>query len=142
MDEILSRCGYRCDLCLAYRPNIAANSANRQTLSDGWHKYFGFRVPAEAINCDGCMADHPRLIDKKCPVRPCAIAKGIANCSECREYPCDKLSDRLVIYERLAAKHAGPIPPEDRARFIAPYENMERLDRLRNARVEAKGVKG
>ena len=141
MGEMLTRCGYRCDLCLAYRPNVEANPANQQTLSDGWHKYFGFWIPAEAIICDGCMAENPRLIDKTCPVRPCVIDKGIANCSECQDYPCDKLSDRLVVYEELAAKHACPIPPEDRARFITPYENKERLDLLRNARGAAKGLK-
>ncbi len=142
MDEILSRCGYRCDLCLAYRPNVEANPANRQVLSDGWHRYFGFRIRPEAIICDGCMAENPRLIDKTCPVRPCAIQKGIANCSECREYVCGRLSDRLVVYERLAAKRAGIIPPEDRARFITPYENKERLDRLKANRARANSLKG
>jgi hypothetical protein len=134
VDQILSRCGYRCDLCLAYRPNVEVNPANQQVLSDGWHKYFGFRIAPEAVICDGCMAENPRLIDKKCPVRPCAVEKGIANCSECGDYVCDKLSDRLVVYEALATKRGCPIPAEDRARFIRPYENKERLDHLRTAR--------
>ena len=82
MREILARCGYRCDLCLAYRPNVDENPANQQVLSDGWHKVFGFRIPAEQIVCDGCMAESPRLIDKDCPVRPCVIVKGIARCAE------------------------------------------------------------
>ena len=48
MEPILMRCGYRCDLCLAYEPNVARNPSNREKLSDGWHKYFGFRLtPAE-----------------------------------------------------------------------------------------------
>ena len=58
MEPILTRCGYRCDLCLAYWPNITANPANRQKLSDGWFKYFGFRIPPEEIQCDGCMSEH------------------------------------------------------------------------------------
>ncbi len=131
MDEILTRCGYRCDLCLAYRPNVEANPSNRQTLSDGWHKYFGFHIPAEQIACDGCMAENPRLIDKACPVRPCVLARGLANCAECPDYICETLSERLVVYEKLAATIPHPIPTEDRARFIAPYENKARLDRLR-----------
>ncbi len=142
MEEILTRCGYRCDLCLAYGPNVAANPENRQTLSDGWHKYFGFRVPADAIICDGCMAENPRLIDRNCPVRPCVIEKGIANCSECRDYPCDKISGRLVVYEQIAAKHECPIPVEDRARFIGPYENKARLDLLRSGGAAAKDLTG
>jgi hypothetical protein len=104
MDAILSRCGFRCDLCLAYRPNVEANPSNQQILSDGWYKYFGFRIPAEKIICDGCMADNPRLIDTKCPVRPCVLERGLANCADCPDYICEKLSDRFVVYEKLAAK--------------------------------------
>jgi len=131
MDEILTRCGYRCDLCMAYRPNVEANPAARQELSDGWHKYFGFRIPAEEIVCDGCLAENPHLIDKACPVRPCVIERGFANCSQCPDYVCAKLAERLVVYEELAARTPFPIPPEDRTRFIAPYENKRRLDQLR-----------
>ena len=139
MEQILSRCGYRCDLCLAYRTNVEANPANQQVLGDGWHKYFGFRIPAEQILCDGCMADNPRLIDNACPVRPCVIQRDIGNCSECPEYICNKLGNRVVVYETLAAKHPCPIPAADRARFIAPYENKARLDLLRSARGVRKG---
>ncbi len=38
MEPILTRCGYRCDLCLAYKPNVVAHPANRQKLSDGWYR--------------------------------------------------------------------------------------------------------
>jgi hypothetical protein len=117
---------------LAYRPNVESNPANQQVLSDGWHEYFGFRIPPEGIICDGCMADQPRLIDKGCPVRPCAIDRAVANCSKCQDYDaCTKLADRLVVFEKLASERTEPIPAEDRARFIAPYENKERLDALR-----------
>jgi hypothetical protein len=140
MDEVLTRCGYRCDLCLAYRPNVEAEPSNQQILSDGWQKYFGFWIPPERILCDGCMAENPCLIEKSCPVRPCAIQRGLGNCSECPDYVCGKLADRLVVYEQLAVKHASGIPAEDRARFIRPYENKERLDQLRSARGVSNGV--
>jgi hypothetical protein len=131
MTEILSRCGYRCDLCLAYRPNVEADPSNRQVLSDGWYTYFGFRIPADQIICDGCLARAPRLIDKSCPVRPCVMEKGLHNCAECPEYICPKLAERLVVYEEVATRCPGPIPEEDRRRFIGPYENRKRLDDLR-----------
>ena len=134
MEEILTRCGYRCDLCLAYRPNVQANPANRQILSDGWYKYFGFRIPAENIVCDGCMAENPCLIDQKCPVRPCVIGRALPNCSQCSDYGCERLVGRFVVYEDIAAKYGSPIPEQDRARFIAPYENKVRLDKLRSSR--------
>lgn len=135
MAEILSRCGYRCDMCLAYRPNVEANESNRQILSDGWHKYFGFRIKPEETVCDGCFsgADGKR-IDKDCSVRLCVVAKGFSNCSECADYGCEELRHRWVVYEEMAKAVGFPIPEEDRARFIAPYENKARLDQLRSPR--------
>lgn len=131
MDEILTRCGYRCDLCLAYRPNVEVHPENRQALSDGWHVYFGFRIPPARVECDGCMSENPHLIDGACPVRPCATARGHATCAACPDYGCDRLKERLVVYEDVAAHARGPIPREDRERFIAPYENKARLEALR-----------
>jgi len=130
MTQILARCGYRCDLCLAYKPNIQAHPENAQVLSDGWHTYFGFRIPPERILCEGCLADTAETLDTGCPVRPCVIAHGFETCAQCPEYICPLLAERIVTYEAMQAKFANPIPPEDRRRFIQPYENKPRLDRL------------
>ncbi len=131
MEPILTRCGYRCDLCLAYKPNVARNPSNQQKLSDGWFKYFGFRLPASAICCDGCMADDPKLIDTSCPVRPCVIERGLDNCSQCEHCPCEKLAQRLVVFEEVKARIGAEIPQDDYVCFIQPYENKQRLDALR-----------
>ncbi len=133
MDPILTRCGYRCDLCLAYKPNVEKNPANRQKLSDGWHKYFSFRLPPEAIGCDGCMSENPKLIDQNCPVRPCVIEKGLDNCSQCEGYVCEKLKERLVEFEEIHQRVGAEIPEDDYACFILPYENRKRLDALRRS---------
>ncbi|PKO05235.1 MAG: hypothetical protein CVU41_13240 [Chloroflexi bacterium HGW-Chloroflexi-3] len=127
MDPIITRCGYRCDLCLAYKPNVLKNPENQKILSDGWYKYFGFRIPPEEIICDGCMAENPKLIDTSCPVRPCVIARRYHNCSECPDMICEKLKERLVVYEEMLEKMGGNIPMEDYQRFILPYENKRRL---------------
>ena len=131
MEELLARCGFRCDLCLAYRPNVESNPGIQETLSDGWHEYFGFRIPPEKIVCDGCIAPDSDPIDDECPVRPCATARHFATCAQCSDYICDALATRLVVYEDVAARVGRPIPEEDRARFIAPYENKPRLEALR-----------
>jgi len=128
MEQILTRCGYRCDLCLAYRPNVEKQPSNQQKLSDGWFKYFGFRIEPQNIICDGCLADHPRLIDRSCPVRPCAIEKGLDNCSSCDQYVCEKLNERIVLFEDARERIGKEIPEEDYACFIQPYENKRRLD--------------
>jgi hypothetical protein len=131
MEPIVTRCGYRCDLCLAYRPNVEGDGANQQKLSDGWFKYFGFRLPPEQIVCDGCMAADPKLIDDSCPVRPCVMEKGLDNCAQCDQYACERLKERLVVYEDVRKRIDAEIPEDDYLCFIRPYENKRRLDSLR-----------
>ncbi len=131
MEPILSRCGYRCDLCLAFRPNVAENPSNQQKLSDGWYTYFGFRLPPPEICCDGCMTNDPKLIDRGCPVRPCVIEKGIDNCSQCDHYVCAKITKRLVVYEEVKNRIGAEVSEEDYICFIQPYENKQRLDALK-----------
>ena len=133
MEPVLTRCGFRCDLCLAYRPNVERNPSNRQKLSDGWFKYFGFRIPPEEIACDGCLADAPGavLLDRGCPVRPCAIARGLDTCARCSDYGCERLQQRLIEAETWKASDGGDIPEDDYRCFLLPYANKRRLDALR-----------
>jgi len=134
MKELLARCGYRCDLCMAYKPNVEAHPDNPQRLSEGWKRYFGLRVPPEQILCDGCLAENPRLQDQDCPVRPCALEKNLRNCSECASYVCEKLTRRLVFFEEIQKTNQTPISEEDRRAFILPYENGARLEALIKAK--------
>jgi hypothetical protein len=131
MEPVLTRCGYRCDLCLAYKPNVETSPSNQQKLSEGWFKYFGFRLAPEKILCDGCMAENPRLIDQSCPVRPCVIERSLENCAQCEEYVCEKLRERIVVYEQAKERVGAEIPEDDYNCFIRPYENKSRLDVLR-----------
>ena len=132
MEAIISRCGFRCDLCLAYRPNLERNPGNQQKVSDGWFKYFGFRLKPEDIYCEGCMTDNPKLIDNNCPVRLCVIEKELHNCSECDHYICGSLEERLVEYDKVKNKYGSDISDDDYHNFIKPYENKIRLDAFRD----------
>ena len=129
--EILTRCGYRCDLCLAYKDNIE-NDDQRVFLSDTWHKIYGFKIPAEKISCEGCIScDTPKLIDNNCPVRPCVIENGLENCSQCNKFPCDLFNQRKVVYQDFAKNKS--ISRKEYSRCIKPYENNERLNEIRKS---------
>ncbi len=124
MAEILARCGYRCDLCPGYSGNIRSDK-DRQATSDGWHKYFGFRIAPEDINCGGCFGDNEPL-DKECPVRPCVLQRGLDNCGYCPDMPCEKLKTRMDFIEQYLGDLSG-IPKDDYDRFLMPYLSKDRL---------------
>jgi hypothetical protein len=128
MSEILSFCGFRCDLCRAYAGN-QAGPAEKQRLSDGWFKYFGFRVPPEDLHCAGCRNDG-KILDTECTVRPCAREKKVDHCAHCDNFICDRLKTRFFDFAEMEKTH-GTIPEEDYRDFIEPYLGRERLTRLR-----------
>lgn len=43
-EQIVARCGFRCDLCPAYEENVHGPE-DRQRASDGWFKYYGLGIP-------------------------------------------------------------------------------------------------
>ena len=122
MKEILAYCGYRCDLCAARSEDPAV----RQKLVDGWRKYFGHEMyTAENVRCDGCLSDG-RHADVNCPVRPCAIEKGIENCAHCDEFPCDKLKPLMCSRQEFIARF-GDIPDEDYRLCMRQFVSKSRL---------------
>lgn len=139
MSEIIptqtyARCGFQCRKCPAYKENIK-NSANQQKVSDGWHKYFGFRIPPEEIYCDGCMTadcENLKLLDKDCPVRPCTLNRGIDNCGHCPDFGCKDIKSRIIDYQSTAAKFPDGIPDEDYHTFIKSYENRKVLENIQS----------
>lgn len=135
MKERIACCGYRCDLCPAFKENITGEQ-DQQEVSDGWYKYYGFRIPPDEIYCDGCLpenCDNPRLIDADCAVRPCSQRRGLPNCGHCHEYICEELARKIVDFDAIVRKQGGVIPPEDRARFLEPYEGKKVLDTIRKS---------
>lgn len=129
MKEKISFCGYQCELCPAYKDNITGEE-DRQKVSDGWFKHYAFRIPAEEIYCDGCLADdssNPRRIDSECKVRPCALERGLPNCAHCDDFMCDKLSEKIIDTKKIAERLGGSIAPEDYERFVKPYESAKIL---------------
>src|SRR5690554_4695932 len=132
--EILTRCGYRCDLCHAYKENIMKED-KRELLSEGWNRIFGIELTPDQIYCEGCIScktDDIKLIDSGCKVRPCVIERGYENCSQCDNFVCDILNDRIVKFDELSQNKDFSISRSDRKNFIKPYENYDRLMELKD----------
>ncbi len=133
MKEKIDFCGYRCEICPAYKDNISSDE-DRQAVSDGWFKYYGFRIPPGEIYCDGCLAEdcsNPRRIDPECEVRACASGRRLPNCAHCDDFICEKLSKKMIDAEKIAERVGGSIPQEDFERFVKPYDSAKILEEIR-----------
>ena len=127
-EKIVARCGYRCDLCAARSDNPAV----RQKLVDAWRKYYGHtQYTAENVRCGGCSSE--KRADMNCQVRPCAIAKGLENCAQCDQCPCDKLRP-LCSSPHFNFVRYGDVPQEDYDLAMRQFDNVPELMQLRAAR--------
>jgi hypothetical protein len=129
--QILSYCGYRCDLCPAYRGNLKSQE-DRLNVAKAWIKYYDHHSEPDEVDCDGCV-EGPRAPNPNCKVRPCAIERGVPHCAACEEFGCEKIAKQMAAIRPIAEKYAESMPPEDRKRYIAPYESEQRLRDLRGS---------
>ena len=133
----LTMCGYCCDLCKAYAPNIEKHD-QRQQLAVVWNKYYNLDISADDVYCDGCRCNKPgsKRIDKECPVRKCVIDKELIHCGDCSQYPCATSKQR----EGLSAEDAmemvkSNFDVSEYNEYLLAYDNKTRMDNYK------KGIK-
>jgi len=119
MEHIVAKCGYRCDLCLAYEANLNGD-ADRQRMSEALAKYYNYTIPPEQIRpCQGCGAT-AEAPDPNCQVFPCLVARGLDNCGQCPDFGCEKLKTRMDTVEECL-KRCPDVPKKDYEQFFRPY---------------------
>ncbi len=99
MERKIAFCGLDCAACEAYQATQANDEAAKKAVLEKWRVTFDAPdMPLAAITCDGCTSTG-RLggYCADCPIRACAVEKGMKNCAYCDDYDiCEKLNGFLV----------------------------------------------
>lgn len=140
MKDIVGKCGYHCSRCPSYKGNIKSQK-DKVRCSDGWHKYYGFRMMPEKIRrCEGCQApaDEKPIRYQNCYIRKCASKNRAQTCGHCSGYPCEDVERNTSVHTREAvAARLGisedEIPEQDYLKYIEPYEGITHLNEIRAA---------
>ncbi len=111
MQEILGKCGFRCDLCPATPGTSGATRIGGERATAG----------------SGTSGSGSR------PRRPCAEAKELTTCASCDEFPCADLNTRMCFLDSRREEIAR-LEPGEYETFYLPHEAKERLLRLRQDR--------
>jgi hypothetical protein len=99
MEENLAYCGLICQTCQIYlatrEPDKEKQYKMRVDIAQEIKKYYGMETkPEDVHDCDGCKTEGGRLFSNNdCPMRICAIEKGIESCAHCDDYPCEELDN-------------------------------------------------
>lgn len=137
INEVYSRCGQRCDLCLIHRANVEKED-RRAELCAVWGKLGPEKYDPETTICDGCMADGEDAVlfsGGGCKCRKCVMEKGLQHCGHCSDYPCDYFPaepDADEFYKDLERRGVDWTPEDDK--MMAPYNPKSFMDAWRKDR--------
>ena len=94
MKDLIAYCGLDCASCEARAATINNDDALREKVAKRWSELNGVAITPEMIRCTGCRVDGVKTpyCDSLCPIRQCALGKGVATCGACEEMEkCEKL---------------------------------------------------
>lgn len=137
MRAVIGRCGYRCDLCMAYKKN-GSGMLHQLKVAQGWFTYYDLKVHPAKLSCGGCHESDSRLFcfdERFGRVCDCVVAKNIENCGHCEDYPCPDLKYKMDACEAIRKRYEGRISKAEFMNFIAPYDPRENLEKERGKSV-------
>ena len=97
MNEMIGYCGSNCHGCAIYLATREQDPKKKREMrvDIAWNikEHYGWECkPEDVADCDGCKTETGRHFSGgDCQVRKCARDKGLENCADCNEYPCEKL---------------------------------------------------
>ena len=94
MNKLIAYCGLDCGKCEAREATLTDNDGLRKKVAKEWSELNGVTITPEMINCAGCRIEGAKTpyCDSLCPIRQCAIARGVETCGSCGGMDaCEKL---------------------------------------------------
>jgi len=87
MKDMIAICGLDCERCDAYRATVNDDQELREKTAKLWSELNHVTILPEQINCLGCRAEGIKTVycEKLCPVRQCALKRGVPTCGACPE---------------------------------------------------------
>lgn len=85
-NELVAHCGLYCGSCGVYLATRSGGEELEQLAQR-------FGLAPEEMRCEGCSSDVLFTHCRSCEFRDCTAGKGIENCEDCAEWPCEKLKN-------------------------------------------------
>jgi len=107
MAQMIAYCGIDCRKCPAYRLPRLGEKLHMKGLFQ-WLLKRGMREKPEGyVICDGCTTIDARCLKPclDCPVRCCAMERGVVHCGRCERFGCERLQQ---VWKRMVFRDAEP----------------------------------
>ena len=87
MKDLIACCGLDCEACDARIATLNDDQALREKVARNWSELNNAEITPDMINCDGCRIGGAKTpyCESLCPIRQCALGKGVGTCGDCAE---------------------------------------------------------
>lgn len=99
---LLPPCGLYCGVCGIFIASKDNNQKFKERLAPVYN------VSPEQIHCKGCMSEEVFVLCKMCPIKACANDKGYEACHQCKDFPCNHISEFPYVVGRKVMLRALP----------------------------------
>jgi len=92
-ERMVAYCGLVCTDCEAYVATQKGDMEALAKLAEKARRELNLMITPEEGMCDGCLATTGRQFpySRTCAIRACGVARKVANCAHCADYPCQTL---------------------------------------------------
>ena len=98
MNKLVCYCGHGCARYLTYIATINNDEDLRKQSQNFYKTEFGIDIPLKDIHCFGGRSKDLFYLCKECPFIKCCKEHKTEMCSECCDYPCEKIKDYQEKY--------------------------------------------
>lgn len=136
--QLTAPCGLACWACVYYKDNITKEVAETTANMLG--------MDAKTFACEGCRSENGCLFEmpltggEGCKTKKCVENKGLHNCSECDEFPCENLMP--VVDSSTSAPHNTKIYNLSRIKLIGLEEWAKEASMIQQKYFKGKFVYG
>lgn len=109
MNRFIAYCGLNCEACEARMATVNNDNELRGKVAAHWSELNGVEITPEMINCVGCRMDGAKtpFCDSLCPIRQCALQKGVETCGSCGEVRACKKAEMILGNNTDARRNLG-----------------------------------
>ena len=109
MKDMIAYCGLDCEACEARRATVENNDELRRKVAKLWSELNGVEITPEMIHCEGCRINGVKTpyCDTLCPIRQCALGKGVETCAGCAEVQTCETAGMILGNNEEARRNLG-----------------------------------
>ena len=109
MNRFIAYCGLNCEACEARMATVNNDNELRGKVAAHWSELNSVEITPEMINCVGCRMDGAKtpFCDSLCPIRQCALQKGVETCGSCGEVRACKKAEMILGNNTDARRNLG-----------------------------------